>query len=113
VIKRIGPDILLAVARGVALPNDRLPSYPAPRRFVKEKQKGEILKRLKQWREGRACELGIEAGILVNNGVLEAVAETALRGEDAGEPVISLKHWQDEAFGQELRKFAHDIDGSA
>ena len=113
VIKRVGHDILAAVARGAALPPDRLPSYPSPRRFVKEKQKGEILKRLKLWREGRAGELGIEAGILVNNGVLEAVAETALRGKDAGEPVISLKHWQDEAFGKELRKFANDIDCSA
>jgi len=111
--KRYGHEILEATARGAALPNDMLPSYPNPQRFVKDRQKGELLKRLKLWREARAGELGIEAGILVNNSVLEAVADAVFQGKGCEAPAISLKHWQNEAFGNELRKFVDDLDCSA
>jgi ribonuclease D len=106
--KRYGHEILDAAARGAALPVDRLPSYPAPQRFIKDRQKGELLKRLKVWREARAGELGIEAGILVNNSVLEAVADAVCHGRAGEAPAISLKQWQNEAFGRELRKFVND-----
>jgi ribonuclease D len=105
-IDRFGDGILEAIARGAAFPPDRLPSYPSPRRFVKQRRKGEMLKRLKLWREVKASELGIDAGILVNNNVLEGVADAALCGIEAGGTAISLKHWQDELFGKDLRKFA-------
>ena len=71
------------------------------------------MRSLKQWREARAGELGIEAGILVNNNVLEAVADAVFQGKGCEAPAISLKHWQNEAFGNELRKFVDDIDCSA
>jgi ribonuclease D len=112
-IERFGDDILEAVARGASFPEDRLPSYPPPRRFVRQRRKGEMLKRLKLWREGKAAELGIDAGILVNNNLLEGVAEAALLGKKAGGTDISLKHWQDELFGADLRKIANDLyDGA-
>jgi ribonuclease D len=112
-IKRFGDGILAAVERGASLPADRLPSFPSMRRYVKEKGKGDILKRLKVWREGRAGELGIEAGVLVNNSILEAVAEEVLHGKEAARPAISLKGWQDEAFGKDLRRVASELAGSA
>jgi ribonuclease D len=108
-IKRFGADILASCARGAAVPPDRLPSYPSSRRFAREKRKSELMKRLKVWREGKAVELGMEAGILVNNGVLESVAEVALSGKKPGESEIHLKRWQDELFGNELRKIANDL----
>jgi len=111
--KRYGHEILEASDRGAALPSDMLPSYPGTQRFVKDRQKGELLKRLKLWREARAGELGIEAGILVNNNVLEAVADAVIQGKGCEAPAISLKHWQNEAFGNELRKFVDDLDCTA
>jgi len=112
-IERFGNDILEAIARGASFPPDRLPSYPSSRRFVKQRRKGDVLKRLKLWRETKAAELGIDAGILVNNNILEGVAEAALSGRRVGGKVISLKHWQDELFGKDLRKLANDLyDGA-
>jgi ribonuclease D len=111
--KRYGHDILDATARGAALPADMLPSYPSPQRFVKDREKGELLKRLKLWRESRAGELGIEAGILVNNSVLEVVADAVFQGKGCEEYSISLKHWQNEAFGNELRRFVNALDSTA
>jgi ribonuclease D len=110
--KRYGHDILEATARGNALPNDQLPSFPSPQRFLKDRQKGELLKRLKLWREARAGELGIEAGILVNNSVLEAVADAVFQGMGCEASSISLKHWQNEAFGNELKRFVNDLDST-
>jgi ribonuclease D len=112
-IERYGDDILEAVARGASFPPERLPSYPSAGRFVRQRRKGEMLKRLKLWRESKAEELGIDAGLLVNNSVLDGVAETVLLGNKAGGTAIPLKRWQDELFGKDLRKFANDLyDGA-
>jgi len=103
--KRYGRSILAAAARGMAKPDDELPSYPRLQRFVKDRRKEEMMKRLKEWREAKAGELGIEAGLLVNNSMLEAVAEAACRGEDDAAVVPVMKKWQKEAFGNELLLF--------
>ena len=106
--KRYGRGILEATARGMALPPDRLPSYPCPQRFVKDRRKEEMMKSLKKWREVRAGELGIEAGILVNNSMLEAVADAACRSEGGTPAVPAMKKWQKEAFGEELLRFVNN-----
>jgi ribonuclease D len=103
--KRYGRHILEATARGLALPADKLPAYPRSQRFVKDRQKEERMRRLKQWRETKAAELGIGAGILVNNSMLEAFADAASRGDEGTAPVPAMKRWQKEAFGIELLKF--------
>ncbi|HEX9022332.1 MAG TPA: HRDC domain-containing protein [Geobacteraceae bacterium] len=104
--KRYGQQIIDASERAMALPADRLPSYPRPQRFVKDRLKEERVRELKQWRETKAAELGIEAGILVNNSLLEAIAEASLRGETDRTTIPSMKQWQMEAFGTELMTFA-------
>lgn len=103
--KRYGRGIIEATARGMALPADRLPSYPRPRQFVKDRRKDEFMKSLKQWREAKAGELGIEAGILVNNSMLEGVADAACLKEGETPVIPALKQWQMEAFGEELLRF--------
>ena len=106
--KRYGRGILEATSRGVALPADRLPSYPRPQRFVKDRRKEEMMRNLKQWREAKAGELGIEAGILVNNTMLEVVADVACRNEGGASAIPAMKQWQKEAFGEELLQFVNN-----
>ncbi len=106
--KRYGRGILEATARGMALPADRLPSYPRTQQFVKDRRKDEMMKSLKQWREAKAGEVGIEAGILVNNSMLEAVAEAACRKEGGTPAMPAMKQWQKEAFGEELLRFVNN-----
>ncbi|HTP66642.1 MAG TPA: HRDC domain-containing protein [Geobacteraceae bacterium] len=102
--KRYGRHILEAVAVGLAMPAEQLPVFPRTQRFVKDRHKEEWLRRLKQWREARAAELGIEAGILVNNYMLEAFADAACSGARGVPAFPALKKWQMEAFGTELMK---------
>jgi ribonuclease D len=102
--ERYGEEILDAIARGVAAPADRLPQYPRqPRRF-RERHQEERLQRLKQWREKRARQLGIEPGIMANNALLEALAETDLDTVQEGDGLVPMKRWQRELFGAELRR---------
>jgi ribonuclease D len=97
----------------MAKPADKLPSYPRPHRFVKDRRKEEMMKRLKVWREAKAGELGIEAGILVNNSMLEAVAEAVCCGQDGAVVVPPMKMWQKEAFGKELLLFVKNHEAKS
>ena len=110
---RYGREILEATARGLSLPPDQLPSYPHPQRFVKDLLKGERLKRLKLWREAKSKKLGIEAGVLVNNSMLESVAASASHGKRGIAAIPVMKQWQKEAFGEELMKLVNDPDITA
>jgi ribonuclease D len=104
---RYGRGILEAVARGMALPAAELPSFPRPERFVKDRLKEERVKRLKEWREEKAASLGIAAGTLANNALLEAVADAAPRRSEELTAVPAMKRWQREAFGDELLKLVN------
>ncbi len=102
--KRLSRGIIEATARGMAIPADKLPEYPHPQRFVKDRHKDEVMRRLKNWRQRKAAEMGIDAGVLVNNSILEAVADADL-GKGREELAIpGMKPWQKEAFGNELRE---------
>lgn len=101
-VDRYGDGILGAVAKGLAVPATELPSYPRQPRRVWDRQQEERLQKLKQWREKKAQELGMDSGILANNVLLEACAAVDTAGlEQKGYPV-AMKRWQRELFGDEI-----------
>ncbi len=102
---RYGRQILEATARGMAMPAEKLPAYPRQPRVVKDRQKEDRMRRLKLWREAKAAELGIDAGILVNNSMLEAFVDAACRNDEGVLQFPAMKQWQKELFGVELMKF--------
>lgn len=108
-VDRYGRGILDAVARGLALPQNRLPHYPRLQRPVRDPQQEERLKRLKRWREARAGELGIDPGILANNTLLEALSEAAPVSEEGLKAVLIMKRWQRAEFGPELAELLKSV----
>lgn len=102
VADRYGYELLGAVERGVATPSDRLRHYPRVQRVVREREQEERLRCLKEWREAKSRELGVDAGLLANNALLEALAETAPHAETELEKVPALKQWQKKEFGAEI-----------
>ena len=95
-IERLGRGLLLAVAAGLAVPQDKLPQAQSGRRPLLDRLQDERVKRLKVWRESKSAQLGLGIGLVANNTLLEALAEP-------GEPQLALlKRWQREAFGEEL-----------
>jgi ribonuclease D len=101
-IDRYGAEIIQAVGRGVGLADDRLPSFPRPARLRRDRHKVERCKKLKLWRESKSAELGIYAGIMANNTLLEALSDIFPRDMEELEKVPGLRRWQKMEFGEEL-----------
>jgi ribonuclease D len=101
-VERYGRDILKAVAEGCSVPEDRLPFIARPARPERDADREERLKRLKRWREGKALALGIDAGILVNNALLEALAKEVPLDVNGLDAVPVLRQWQKSVLGEDL-----------
>jgi ribonuclease D len=100
-LDRYGRQILQAVRDGKKLPPEALPVFASKKRPERSHHQDECLKRLKAWRTQKAAELGIDAGVMINNALLEGLSEadpeeaTALNG---------MKNWQTAVFGQEIQE---------
>ncbi len=101
-VERYGRDILKAVAQGCSVPEDKLPSLARSARPERDAEREERVKRLKRWREGKALALGIDAGILVNNALLENLAKEVPRNLSDLNAFPVLRRWQKGELGEEL-----------
>jgi ribonuclease D len=74
VVRRAGPAILEAVARGLALPADQLPSYrgsPRPHVPAVVRRRSEALR---AWRTRASKEIGLEPGVLFPQRLIDRLA---------------------------------------
>ncbi len=101
-VDRYGEEILKAVSKGIDLPDGKLPRFPRSERPKKDKVAMERCRRLKLWREAKACELGVDAGVFANNNLLAALSTCAPRDMDELGKISVLRNWQKIEFGEEL-----------
>lgn len=101
-LRRRGPEILEAVALGLAAPLDSLPTFPRTRRPPPDPAYEARLERLKAVRNQSAERLSLAAGVLCPNGLLEAIAR--LEAPTAAELVTieGMRDWQREVLGVDL-----------
>jgi ribonuclease D len=99
---RYGRDLLAAIERGRELPETGLPVWPRPPRPERDPAVDARLAALKAWRRGKAAELDIDAGVLINNALLEALARDRPTRADALDNFPGLKCWQRRELGDEL-----------
>ena len=101
-IERYGSRLLLEINRAMAIPDEDLPVYPREGRPVLSSPVRQRVKALKTWRDMRAKNLGMEAGVLLNNALIH---DLALRNPQAlkemGE-IPGLKKWRQDHFGREI-----------
>jgi ribonuclease D len=88
---------------------EKLPHFPVTLRVMRDRDQEERLKRLKEWREAKALELGLGVGIIANNILLEALAEAALDSLEGLAAFPGLKRWQKKEFGAELLELLKDV----
>jgi ribonuclease D len=60
--------------------------------------------RLKEIRNARAVALGIDRGVLLSNGLLQAIAEAPPTNLDALRNLAGVRRWQVSVVGEELLK---------
>lgn len=101
-IDRYGSKIIEIIFKAVNFPEEKLPSYPRSPRLTQYRRKEEVLKELKRWRESKASSLGMDAGIIANNSLLETLAESLPRDVKGLESITAMKDWQRKEFGAEL-----------
>jgi ribonuclease D len=101
-VERYGRDILKGVADGCAIPENLLPRFTRTERPERDALKEERLKKLKRWREAKSLALGIDAGFLVNNALLEILAKEAPRDAAGLDAVSALRGWRKREFGDEF-----------
>jgi ribonuclease D len=92
--RRIGSDVLQAVASGLAVPERDRPAPPRGRPRKKSAASQARLERLREWRKTRAAELGLDPGVLCPQSTLEALAIAGLAALDRPEEIPGLRAWR-------------------
>ncbi|GLI37884.1 HRDC domain-containing protein [Geobacter hydrogenophilus] len=102
VVERCGEGVVRAVEKGLAVPEQELPSFPREERRKVGGDEERRIKALKGWREDKARRFAVEPGFLANNALLEQIALTFPRSEKELEGIAGLRPWQRREFGAEM-----------
>lgn len=100
--QRASREILDAVARGMALPEDSLPRYPKSLRWQKDPDFDRRATLLKGARDAAAQRLQLDPGVLCSRERIEAVARRNPKTLEELAEVRELRKWQAAELGQEF-----------
>lgn len=100
--QRYAPAIFESVAAACARPQKELPVAPQRQRREVDPVAEERFKQLKQWRSGKAKELELDPGILINNHILSQIAHQVPQTSAELVNIEGMRHWQRQVLGQEL-----------
>ncbi len=101
-VNRRGDELLEAIARGLATPEDELPKFVRGARHAHDPEFESRVSALKLRRNALAEEFALQPGVLCPNAILEGIARlmpTAVEGMTA---VTGMRDWQREVFGEAL-----------
>ena len=101
-IHRYGDCILVAVAEGLAVPENALPRFSRQVRHELADGSKERLKRLKQWRDQQSALLELEPGIVAPNWLLETIAEANLSSSTDLNSINGIRQWQNQLYGKDI-----------
>jgi ribonuclease D len=100
--QRRGRDILAAVERGQAVPEEELPRWPRGPRFERDPELEARVESLRDARSRAADRLELDAGFLIARATLEEIAKARPADRDALAQVSGMRAWQVEAAGDAL-----------
>jgi ribonuclease D len=96
-------DLLEAIARGLAVPDELLPSLPkSPRRPAVTDVQKQHETALKAWRKTEAERLKIDVSVVLPQRLIDKLTEAAPRGPEELAATPGLRRWRIEAFGPSL-----------
>jgi ribonuclease D len=102
IMARSGPAIMQAIERGLALPKEEWPRIPKPKRYERDDDYEDRLKRLKSKRDEIASARDLRQGIVCPNHVLADVARLSPGDLQTLEGIEGFSRWQVREFGVEL-----------
>ena len=108
-INQLGAAILKTVRPALALSENELPVYPRKRSEKISPKVGDRMKRLKEWRDQRGREMGVDPAIICTNAQAKALALSNPYIPDDLKELLSIKNWQREQFGHEICGILKDL----
>jgi len=102
ILRRMGRDVLGAVARGHKSSHGPIPRSEGGGRRRMDRRTERIVTHLKRWRSARATELALDPGVLCPNSTLEAIAWRNPRSADDLRDLPELKGWFAREFSSEV-----------
>jgi ribonuclease D len=102
ILRRLGRDVLAAVARGLKKGHGPVPRLAGNGRRRMDRPTERRLAALKRWRGQRAGQLSLDPGVLCPNAALEAVATRRPGTRDELARVAELKPWFVREFAEEI-----------
>lgn len=113
-IQQHGEELMAALDRAGAVPDDELPRWPrGPRRPPRDPQVDARVDRLKAVRDRAAERLELDRGFLMPRAQLEELARAQPEDRAGLADVESVRTWQVEALGEELLEVLNRNGGNS
>jgi len=111
IMERRSQEILDAVTRALAVPEEELPKFPRAARWDRDPQFDTKVGALKTVRDELAARLDLDPGVLGSRERLEAVARRNPKSVEELRDVTELRRWQVELMGERFVKALRSIGG--
>lgn len=102
--QRRGREIVAAIGRGLAVPEDELPRWPRSQRWERDVELEARVEALKDARTRIANELELDPGFLISKALLEEIGRAQPKTLEELDAVPGVRRWQVEAAGEGLLK---------
>jgi ribonuclease D len=102
VATRYGGGLLAAIARGDAIPQAELPSYPRPKKPRMPPAVQRRIDALTRWRTRAAEEVGLDPGLILPRRLIERLSEHVPADRQTLAGTEGLRRWRVETFGREI-----------
>jgi len=100
-LRRLGDDLIAAVAAGLAAEESAIAAPPRGDRRRYDPGVGHRLDILKEWRQKKAQSLSLDAGVLSPLACLQAVARTKPKTLEELYAIPDVSRWRAKEFGEE------------
>ncbi|MEO6211570.1 MAG: HRDC domain-containing protein [Gemmatimonadaceae bacterium] len=104
IAERRGTEMLAAVMRGLAVPEDQLPKFPRAPRWDRDADFDAKVNALRTVREEAAQRLGLDPGFLCAREKLEMIARKKPKTLEELAEIPDLRKWQIEVLGSAFLK---------
>ncbi len=104
IAERYASEMLAAVARGVAVPESALPSYPKGKRWARDPDFDPKVGVLKAARDAAAKRLELDPGVLCSRDRMETIARAVPKSVDELRALGELREWQVQELGADFVK---------
>ncbi|HVO10837.1 MAG TPA: HRDC domain-containing protein [Vicinamibacteria bacterium] len=101
-LQRRQGELLEALRRAEAQPQDALPSVPRQPRPTMSEEALRRVQRLRAWRARKAAELQVDVSVVLPQRLIDRLAEATPGDGDGLLALDGLRRWRVEAFGREL-----------